>query len=160
MTIATTLEQLGYGLGAAIKGAHREVIQSVGATRTLKPNESGSLCLLDRAAGVVYTLPTPVLGMQFEFAATVTRTSNSYQVKTAAATQFIVGAVVAGDATISTSGDVFTANGTSHVAITCDGDTKGGFIGENYILTAISTTVWLITGRTVGTGTMVDPFTT
>ena len=96
MTIASTLEQVGYGLGAAVKGQHRDVISSVGATRQLLAKESGALCLLDRAAGVVYTLPTPILGMQFQFFATVSRTTNSYKVITAAATQFLLGAVVAG----------------------------------------------------------------
>lgn len=157
------LEQVGYNSpeGLVIKGRHRPVISGVGATRTLLPKESGSLCLLDRAAGVVYTLPTPVVGMEFEFLATVTRTSNSYKVLTAVvASQFMVGAVISGDPTIATSGDIFTADGTTIAAITCDGDTKGGFIGEHYWLTALSTTVWGIRGMVIGTGTMVTPFTT
>ena len=163
MATPTDIEQVGFHgpTGSLQFGAHREVIQSVGATRTLLAKESGALCLLDRAAGVVYTLPTPVEGMQFTFLATVTRTSNSYKVLTAAvASQFMVGAVISGDATIATSGDIFTADGTTIAAITCDGDTKGGFIGECYTLTAISSTKWAISGIVIGTGTMVTPFTT
>ena len=161
MAIASNLEQLGYGLGCAPKGLHREVIQSVGATRLLKPTESGALCLLDRAAGVVYTLPTPVLGMTFHFFATVKRTTNAYKVITNAATQFLVGAVISGDATVAQSGDIFEADGSTIVAITCDGDSKGGFIGESYSVTAISTTQWAITGIVIGTtNPMVTPFTT
>jgi len=156
------LNQLGYGgtEGVKIPGEHQNVIQSVGATRTLLAKESGSLCLNDVASGIVWTLPAPVAGMQFEFGTTVQRTSNSFKVITNSASVFLIGAVMAGDATIATSGDVFTADGTSHVAMTCDGDTKGGFVGERVIFRAISATQWYVHGLVIGTGTMATPFTT
>ena len=116
--------------------------------------------LLDRAAGIVVTLPPPVVGMSFEFGTTVQRTSNAYKIITNATTVFLVGAVMAGDPTIATSGDIFTADGTTHVALTNDGDTKGGFVGENFKFRAISATQWLIQGLVIGTGTMVTGFTT
>lgn len=138
----------------------QEVISGLGATRTLLPRESGALVLLDRAAGIVVTLPPPVVGMTFEFGTTVQRTSNAYKIITDKATVFLVGAVMAGDATIATSGDIFTADGTTIVALTNDGDTKGGFIGENFKVRCISATQWLIQGLVIGTGTMVTGFTT
>lgn len=141
-------------------GYAQEVISGVGATRTLLPRESGALCLNDRAAGIVWTLPPPVAGMTFEFGTTVQRTSNSYKIITNAATVFLVGAVMAGDATIATSGDIFTADGTTIVALTLDGDTKGGFIGEKLTFRAISSTQWLVQGLVIGTGTMVTGFAT
>lgn len=157
------LEQIGYAgpEGSLQKGAHRNVIQSVGATRQLLASESGSLCLLDRAAGIVYTLPTPVAGMQFEFLATVAVTSNAYKVITKTiASQFIVGGIIMGDVTVAQSGDYFEANGTTHVAISEDGATKGGLLGDHFVLTAISDTKWAIHGVTHGAGTLADPFTT
>ncbi len=161
-TIPAALERLSYGgpSGSIATGLHSEVIQSVGATRTLIQEESGAMCLNDVATGIVWTLPTPQVGMKFKFRTTVSRTSNAFKVITATAAQFLLGAVVAGDAAIATSGDVFTANGTTIRAITLDGDTKGGLIGDAFDVTAISATQWLIEGRTIGTGTMVDPFTT
>src|SRR3989304_3567996 len=98
-TISANLERLGYnGPGGCIAtGLHRQVINDAAATRTLLPEESGALCLLDRAAGVVYTLPTPVPGMQFEFLASVAVTSNAHKVITAAATEFLVGGAIMGD---------------------------------------------------------------
>jgi hypothetical protein len=139
----------------------QEVIQSVGATRTLVAKESGALCLNDVATGIVWTLPTPVVGMTFEFGTTVSRTStNAYKIITSASTIFLLGAVISGDSTIATSGDIFTANGTTHRAIVLDGDTKGGLIGEKLVFTAISATQWYVRGIVIGTGTMVDPFTT
>lgn len=162
MTISTVPFQLGTHSpsGTVAPGLHREVIQSVGATYTLTAKESGALCLMDRAAGVVYTLPTPVVGMQFEFLATVAVTSNAYKVITAAATQFLLGGVIMGDVTVAQSGDYFEANGTTHVAISEDGATKGGLIGDRFVVTAISTTQWAIHGVLHGAGTLADPFAT
>jgi hypothetical protein len=162
MATPTTLEQLGNGnpTGCIAPGIHRKVIQSVGATRTLKANESGAMCLMDRAAGVVYTLPPPIEGMQFEFIATVAVTSNAYKIITSAATEFLLGSVIMGDATIATSGDVFEADGSTIRAVSADGATKGGLIGCRYIVTAISTTQWAIHGVMRGTGTLATPFAT
>jgi hypothetical protein len=163
MAISSSLERLNTNRvsGSIATGLHRQVIQSVGATRTLLPEESGALCMFDVATGLVYTLPTPVEGMEFEFGYSVSRTStNAYKIITAAATEFLLGAYVALDPTIATSGDVFTGNGTSHVALTLDADTEGGIIGGLIRVTAISATQWYITGQVVGTGTMTTGFAT
>jgi hypothetical protein len=146
--------------GVITSSEHLNVIQSVGATRTLKANESGSLCLFDRAAGIVYTLPTPIVGMTFEFLVTVAVTSNAHKVITAAATQFLLGGIIMGDVTVASSGDYFEANGTTHVAISAGGSTTGGLLGERYAVTAISATQWVIHGVCHGAGTLADPFAT
>ncbi len=162
MAISTALERTNYGgpSGSIQPGAHREVITEAVATRTLLAKESGALCLFDRAAGVVYTLPAPVVGMQFEFSTSVADTTNAHKVITNAATVFIVGSVMIGSLTVADSGDVFQANGTTHVAISSDGVTKGGLIGGSYKLTCISATQWQIEGDLVGSGTVADPFAT
>ena len=163
MAISANLERLGYGSpsGCIATGQHRPVIQSVGATRTLLAEESGALCLFDRAAGVVYTLPTPVEGMQFSFMATVAVTTNAYKTITGTpASQFLIGKVLIGDTTVAQSGDVFLADGTTIVAISEDGATKGGLVGSEYTLTAISATQWAITGVPHGAGTLATPFAT
>lgn len=163
MALSANLERLSYGgpTGCAATGLHRQVIQGVGATRTLLPEESGSLCLFDRAAGVIYTLPTPAEGMWFEFEATVSVTTNAYKVVTAAvATQFLVGGVGILSLTVAEAGDFFVADGTTIAAISEDGATKGGLIGGSYRLIAISATQWAIRGITVGAGTLATPFAT
>lgn len=146
--------------GSIAPGQHREVINNVGATRTLLPAESNALCLFDRAAGVVYTLPAPVVGRTFEFSCTVAVTSNSYKVITNSASVFLIGSITAGSLTVADSGDVFQANGTTHVAITMGGSTTGGLVGGSFKVTCISATQWLIEGSTVGSGTLADPFAT
>ena len=159
-TISANLERLNNGnpTGCIAPGLHRQVINGVGATRTLLAEESGALCLLDSATGVVYTLPTPIPGMEFEFLATVAVTSNAYKVITSAATVFLVGGVIAGDETIATSGDYFSADGTTIIAVSTNGSTSGGLIGERYKVIAISTTQWAVHGVTHGAGTLITPF--
>lgn len=168
VTLATSLprgtdvQQLGAASSGGTKplGAHRQVIKGGVATRTLLASESGALCCLDRAAGVVYTLPAPVVGMEFEFIVTTSVTSNAHKVITNASTVFLVGGVIMGDVTIAQSGDYFEANGTTHVAISANGSTTGGLLGEQYKVTCISATQWAIAGVTHGAGTLADPFAT
>lgn len=158
-TISANLERLNNGnpTGCIATGLHRQVINSVGATRTLLAEESGSLCLFDRAAGVIYTLPAPIPGMEFEFLTTVTLTSNAYKVGTDAATTFLLGGVTI-SSTTATNVDQFAADGTSIVGISSNGSTTGGVVGGRYKVTALSSTQWAIEGLDVGTGTLATPF--
>lgn len=161
-TIPSTLERLNYGApaGCIATGLHRQVIDGQGATRTLLAEESGALCLNDRAAGIVWTLPAPAVGLQFEFLASVAVTSNAYKVITDAATTFLKGGVIIGDVTVAQSGDYFEADGSTHVAISEDGATKGGLLGDRFVVTCVSSTLWVIHGVLHGAGTLADPFTT
>lgn len=161
IALGTDVEQLGGNSSGGTKqlGARRDIISGVGATRTLLATESGALCLFDRAAGIVYTLPTPVANMQFEFFVTVSVTSNAHKIITKATTEFLLGAVTM--VTIATASPAgFSANGTTITALSAAGTTTGGLIGEHYKVTAISATQWLIEGICVGSGTIATPFAT
>lgn len=157
-----SLEQLGKKTtdGSVAPGLHGSVIQSVGATRTLLADESGSLCLLDSAAGVIYTLPAPVVGAKFEFLVSVAVTSNAHKVITNAGTVFLLGGVIMGDVTVATSGDYFEADGATHVALSAAGTITGGLLGERYAVTCISATQWVINGVCHGAGALATPFAT
>jgi hypothetical protein len=156
MALSANLERLSYGgpSGCCAPGMHREVV-TVTANTTLTAEQSGALVLLGVATGATLTLPAPAEGMQFDVSVSVSRTSNSYKIITSGATVFLLGAYMAGDATIATSGDVFTLDGSTHVALTIDGDTKGGLIGGHLRFTCISATQWYVEGLVIGTGTMV-----
>ena len=160
--ISTSLESLNYRgpSGCIATGLHRQVIDGVGATRTLLAEESGSLCLFDAAAGNVYTLPAPVAGMQFEFRNTVAVTSNAAKFITNSASVFLVGSLMSGSLTVADSGDVFQADGTTIRAVSMAGSTTGGLIGGSMTITAISSTQWSIEGDFVGSGTLATPFST
>lgn len=161
-TSADNYEQVSYYAAAMSqhRGYARHIIGDAVATRQLLPVESGALCLMDRAAGVVYTLPTPVIGMQFEFATTVSRTSNAHKIITASiTTQFLLGEIFM-YTTATASGAGFAADGTTIAALSSNGTTSGGLIGDRYRVTAISATQWLIDGVCVGSGTIITPFAT
>lgn len=160
MALSADLERLSYGgpTGCWAQGQHREVV-TVTANTTLTAEQSGALVLLGVASGATVTLPAAAEGMQFDVGVTVSRTSNSYKIITASG-DFLLGAYMAGDAAIATSGDVFTGDGSTHVALTFDGDTKGGLIGGRLRFTAISGTQWYVEGMVVGTGTMATAFAT
>ena len=161
---STTLqnyEQVGYGGPnlAMLRAKANQVIGDAAATRTLTVKESGSMCLFDAGAGVVYTLPAPVIGMEFEFMTTVAVTSNSHKIITDAATTFLLGSVSM-YAITTASGAGFSFNGTTHVACTSNGTTTGGLVGSRIRVKAISSTQWMIIGSMVGSGTLATPAAT
>lgn len=162
MATPTDIQRLSRGgaTGAIALGVHREIIQGT-ATRTLLAKESGALCIFTQAVtGGIFTLPTPVEGMQFEFVTLTSVTgSDVNKVITAAATQFLTGGVAMASLTAG-GNDFFEANGTSHVAITMGATTTGGLKGGRIRLTAISALLWQVDGIPVGSGTLADPFAT
>lgn len=154
------LDQLGKNTdeGCVAPGIHKEVAASGGTTRVLVANESGGVFLLDSAGGVAYTLPAPVAGMEFTFVATVTVTaSDVYSITTDAATTFLSGGVVVA-ATTSAIALAAAGDGSSDVTVTMNGSTTGGLIGTVIRFTAISSTVWAVSGNVAATGTIATPF--
>ena len=163
MTIANTYsdnEVVGNpGMPNLHPGHVRVVNSGEGATRTLLASESGAQCLFDRAAGIVYTLPvTANIGTYYDFLATVSITSNSSKVITGSASQFLVGGVIFGSATLAEGGGLFAGNGSSTVFIASNGSTTGGLIGSQYRITKISATVWGVSGTCAGSGVTITPF--
>lgn len=154
-------EQLSYSAnrGAMHRAKCVQVIGDAVATRTLLPAEAGAMCLFDSAAGVVYTLPPPVAGMEFEFVTTVTITSNSAKVLTDAATTFVLGGAALVNSGAAT-GQFFAANGTTHRSINGNGTTTGGIIGDRIRFRALSSTVWFCDAVCNQTGTAATPFAT
>ena len=137
--------------GCVWKGARREIItgweDSTGlVSYQLTPAQSGALVIFNQAAGGLITLPTPVAGMWFEFWTQLARTSNEYKVVTKTiTTEFILGAVTATHATVGSSGTAYpSVVATENVSVNLNGTTTGGLPGDNFILTAIGTTAWML----------------
>lgn len=154
-------EQLSYG--AESLSIHRskatQVIGDAAATRTLTKKESGATCLMDSASGVIYTLPAPTIGMEFEFITTVAVTSNSHKIVTNSSSVFLLGAVsIQTIATVTPAG--FAFNGSTHVACTSNGTTTGGLVGSRIKVRALSATQWFIEGLLIGSGTIATPAAT
>ncbi len=142
----------------------RSVISGLGATLTLTEDQSGSLVLLDRAAGGTYTLPAACpVGTFFEFMVTVTNTSVGNKIITGAAAEVMAGTIYNVD---TDSSDAIAAwkslVATNNISITLGGSdtTKGGIIGDRVLVTKVLPTLWQVTGSTFGTGTVATPFAT
>lgn len=140
--------------------AKKNVISGQGATRTLNENESGSIALFDRAAGIVYTLPTAKPGMVFDFMVTTTVTSNAAKVITAVGTELLIGGYTNVDTDTSNAVAVFTGNGSTHVAVSMNGTTTGAVAGTRLRFTCLSSTRWMVEGIVLGTGVVATAFAT
>jgi len=139
----------------------RPVISGSGATVDLTAAQTGSLVLFDKADGIVFTLPTPVAGLWYDFFTTTTITSNAAEVITkTVASEFILGSLINIDTDTSNAVAAWTGDGTTHVKISSNGSTTGGVAGSMYRLTAVSTTQWMVQGTLFGTGDVVTPFAT
>ena len=143
--------------GCVAPGLHTELTASGGATRVLEASESGGVFLWDDAAGITYTLPAPVVGMQFTFYATVSVTSNAHVIVTDAATTFLGGAIqqiIAANAV--SEGQV--GDDASDVTISMNGTTTGGLEGTRITVTCVTATTWVADGTVVSSGTLSTPF--
>jgi hypothetical protein len=138
-------------------------IQDITAsTKTITTAETGTLFLLNRAAGIVFTMPAPAVGLYYDFIVNTSVTSNAYKWSTATqGTDFFLGTLVGEDidGTV-TSGAGFTGNGTTHDNISMNGTTTGGLVGTQFRLIGISTTLWTCQGMVSGSGTIATPFAT
>lgn len=146
--------------GCIARGQHQPVVSGIagGTTaRQLLASESGSLFLFDNAAGQIYTLPAPVIGMRFDFLVTITATSNSYSIDTDAATTFIGGGIQ-GNSTTAGGADSFPATIASTVSCDLDSAETGWLIGGYISIVCLSATTWGISGQTSGSGTLATPF--
>ena len=136
------------------------VISGQGATRTLSVDETGSTCLFDRAAGIVYTLPLAVPGLVYDFVVTTTITSNAAKVITGAGTELLIGGYTNVDTDTSNAVAAFTGNGSTHVSVSMNGTTTGGILGTKLRFTCLSTTRWMVEGIVQGSGTVDTAFAT
>jgi hypothetical protein len=137
------------------------VVSGQGATVTLTAAQSGSVCLFDRAAGIVYTLPAPAVGLEFVFVATTTVTTNSYKVITDAGTTLLAGAILGN--VDNTANKSWVGNGTNHIAVTqaaASTNATGGIIGSYLRFVCTTTLQWNVTGMTIAGGTPSTPFAT
>lgn len=134
------------------------VISGSGATVGLTAAQSGSLVLFDRAAGIVFTLPAPVVGLTYTFLVTTSVTSNAAKVITDAASTYLMGSLTTIKTDLTTLLNI--ADGTSIRAYSANGTTTGGLLGTILYLYCVTATQWLVDGSNLGSGTIATPFAT
>ena len=144
--------------------ARKHVNSGSGATLGISALDSGSLTLLDRAAGIVVTLPvatSATIGMFFDFKVLTTVTTNAYKVITGAATEFLIGSYMSVDTDTSNVGLTMVGNGTSHIAVNmtaASSNALGGIQGTTLRFTCLSTTRWAVEGVVQCAGTPATAF--
>ena len=155
-----SLAKFGH-LNAIVDGLNKKnIVSGSGATVTLREDQSDSLIVLDRAAGIVITLPPAKVGLSFQVVATVSVTSNAYKVITANSSTFLAGTYTNYDTDTSNAVAFYTGNGSTHVSVSMNGTTTGGLAGTNLKFTCISSTQWLVEGANLGSGTVATAFAT
>lgn len=131
------------------------------ATATYAPTVdiSGSSVTLNRAAGIVVTLPEdPAVGTFYDFNVMTSVTSNAYTLNTSGDDVFL-GSVYGNKA--STAPELFSANAAlSDTVMSMNGTTTGGLIGTSFRVQYIDATnnIWFVTGLTYGSGSLATPF--
>jgi hypothetical protein len=142
----------------------RNIISGSGATASLSEFDSGSLVLMDRAAGIVFTLPAAcAIGTNYNFMVTTSVTTNAYKVITGAGTELLIGGYTSVDTDSSNATAVFTANGSTHIALNMTAaasNALGGLQGTSIKFHKLSSTQWEVTGMVMCGGTPASAFAT
>lgn len=132
------------------------------ATLTVAPDANGGLLTrLNLAAGQAVTLPAATgSGVEYLFAIGITVTGST-TIKVANAADFFIGRVYA--ITDANAGVGFIpANsgtvGTNSDTITLNGTTKGGLIGDHFIIKDVAANTWHIKAFISTTGVSATPF--
>lgn len=137
----------------------RRVIDVTTATRAMTTDESGALVLLNRSGGIDITLPAILseheVGTTYEFVSVLAASSDTYTI-TAGTADLLIGRVLAHDTDTSNTIASFAPDGSDDLIITFSdtADLPGGTV----VVTAISTTRWLVQGTLYHTGNSATPF--
>ncbi len=132
----------------------KRVIDLTSATATLGKNQSDSLIVLSRAAGIVVTLPKAGRGLRYDFVVKTAVTSNRYDIKTAVTADKIRGTLVMGQNNAAKKTFVATASND----IQMNGGTTGGLRGTNFSLVCDEDGVWTVSGCAESSSTEATPF--
>ena len=132
----------------------RRFVDIKSATATLGRNQSGAVIRLDRAEGIVITLPTARAGLWYDFLVKTSVTSNVYEVAAAGTTK-VGGALV--NSKDNTASKSFLGDGSSDTKVSMNGTTTGGRVGT-YFRAFCDGTIWHIVGDNASSSTEATPF--
>jgi len=164
--IDLTVESLRVGVTApnsvGTGVASRVIRHTTGATRTLTAAESGTTVYLDKADGVVITLPAYSIGLTYDFVVVTSVTSNAYKLSTATqGTTFFDGTYNSLDIDgTGVVGVIFTGDGSTHDNFSMNGTTTGGLVGAVLNVTCTAANKWTVSGFNRASGTVATSFVT
>jgi hypothetical protein len=127
---------------------------AIAANATVGDDQNGKLTPVGVATGATITLPASSgSGATFRFLVTTSVTSNSYKIQVANATDVMVGSIAVSGTTTATFGAASTSD-----TITMNGTTQGGLLGTYIELTDYASGFWRVSGTSVGSGSVITPF--
>lgn len=138
-------------------------VTSLGGTTTMTTAQSGLVALLDSASGYTVTLPTPSIGLEYNFVVYTSITSNYYKIITDSGSTYIYGGLTLTVNNVGSTVTQVTSGGASNIAIIMRGTTTGGLVGTYIRAVCTHTTAWMVTGTVVcgnANGVLVSPFST
>ena len=149
-------------------GPRKKVENLTAATKSILGSESGTLFRLNRAAGIVATLPVAQVGLTYDFVIETTFTGTFSLDGASANDIFTAGSTVVisdKDAPGTVSLKQFHADGSNDDKMVLDADDNGRHVGGTFTCTGVAaggqgsaTAVWHVNGVLFGDGTLATPF--
>jgi len=137
------------------------IVNITDATYTVTGAQSGSTFMLNRAGGIVITMPDggggDIIGATYTFKI-LTTFSGTCTIGGATTDNLLRGGVTICSTTAGAC-DVFSPNGSDDHQLSMTAEAEGWLEGGVIVLTCIAADLWLLTGVLGGVGTVSTPFT-
>ena len=137
--------------------AYSNVSSITSATKSVESTDSGTVFTLNRAAGIVVTLPTAVAGLNYTFIVGTTGTS-ALQITADNASDLLSGFAYVFDPATATDNNTFIPDGSDDVTIDLGTAAQGWLVGGIIRLVATTAAVWHCEAYLHGDGSLATPF--
>ena len=137
--------------------AYSNVSSITSATKSVESTDSGTVYTLNRAAGIVVTLPTAAAGYNYTFIVGTTFTGAG-QINTDNASDLFSGFAQIFDPATAGDTNTFIPDASDDDTIDLGAATQGWLVGGIIRLVATSASVWHCEAYLHGDGTLATPF--
>ena len=137
--------------------SYANVSSITSATKSVESTDSGTVYTLNRAAGIVVTLPTAAAGLNYTFIVG-TPFTGAGQLNTAHASDLFSGFAYIFDTATATDNNTFIPDASDDDTIDLGSAAQGWLVGGVIRLVATSAAVWHCEAFLHGDGTLATPF--
>ena len=137
--------------------AYSNISSITDATKSVESTDSGTVYTLNRAAGIVVTLPTAVAGLNYTFVVGTTFTGAG-QINTDNASDLFSGFAYIFDPATATDNNTFIPDASDDDTIELGSAAQGWLVGGIIRLVATSASVWHCEAYLHGDGSLATPF--
>ena len=137
--------------------AYSNISSITSATKSVESTDSGTVYTLNRAAGIVVTLPTAAAGINYTFIVGTTFTGAG-QITADNASDLLSGFAYIFDPATATDNNTFIPDGSDDVTIDLGTAGQGWLVGGIIRLVATTAAVWHCEAYLHGDGSLATPF--